>query len=65
MTDAQAKMIFDGSEDAVKCFLDPLPRPERSYKIESVRPPFHLSVSFLGFLSLVFSEIRMVLGAHI
>ena len=38
------------------CLLDPQPRPEGSYKIGSVRPPFRLSVSFLGIGSLVFSE---------
>ena len=36
--------------------LDPRPWPEGSYKIGSVRPSFHLSVSFLRIGSLVFSE---------
>ena len=41
-------------------FLDPRSQPEGSYKIGSVHSSFHvsfhLSVSFLGIISLVFSE---------
>ena len=50
---------------SVSKFLDPRPWPERSYKIGPVFPFFHLSVSFLRIDSLVFSELSVVLGAHI
>ena len=40
----------------VKNFLNPQSRPEGSYKIESVRPSFRLSVRFLRIGLLVFTE---------
>ena len=53
----------------ISIVLHPQPWLEGSYKIGSFclsfRPSFCLSVSFLGIGSLVFSELSMVLGAHI
>ena len=53
---SQLFLIHSFSSLLIRLFLDPLPRPEGSYKIGSVRPSFRLSVRSLGISSLVFSE---------
>ena len=49
-------LVYSHQSLAEERLLYPWPRLERSYKIGSVCPSFHLPVSFLGIGSLVFSE---------